>query len=440
MCRIFIAQDSRHDGVMTHDPSTAPREFLTALFRAAIAPEAHGGFALPPDLAPPVGRTLVIAAGKAAASHAAVLAPSLTGPWQGLLVAPRGYAKAVPGFEVIEAGHPVPDDASLVAASRALALADALREGDRLLLLLSGGGSALLCAPVNGVTADEKRSLTTSLLRSGASIGEMNVVRKHLSHIKGGRLAAKAFPAETITLAVSDVPGDDLVTIASGPTMADPSTLADAREILARYAIEVSPSITRALSDPANETPKPGAPALARSAFRIIARPADALAAAERLARAAGCDVLNLGADVTGEARAIGANHAQLALRQKVHRPLVILSGGELTVTVRGNGVGGPNREYALALAIAVSGALHIHALAADTDGIDGAKDAAGAFIAPDSLTRAARLGLNPAQFLARNDAGGFFAVLGDSLETGPTFTNLNDFRAILVLPDVIRS
>lgn len=425
---------------MTPDPVQSPREFLAALFAAAIAPDAHGGFVLPPDLPPARGRTLVIAAGKAAATHAAALAPALQVAWQGLLVAPHGYTRNLPGFEVIAAGHPVPDDASLAAASRALELAKALGEDDRLLVLLSGGGSALLCAPVEGVTAADKRALTTALLRSGASIGEMNVVRKHLSRIKGGRLAAAAFPAETITLAMSDVPGDDPAIIASGPTMADPSTLSEARDVLARHGIDAPPSIARALNDPANETPKPGDARLSRSQYRIIARPADALAAAERIARAAGCDVLNLGDMVAGEARLVADAHAQLALRQHPARPMVILSGGELTVTLRGNGIGGPNREYALALAIALNGARHIHALAADTDGIDGAKDAAGAFIAPDTLLRAARLGLDPRAFLARNDAGGFFAVLGDGLETGPTFTNLNDFRAILIMPDMIPS
>lgn len=425
---------------MKPDPLQSPREFLAALFAAAVAPDAHGGFVLPPDLPPAKGRTLVIAAGKAAASHAAVLSPALEGSWQGLLVAPRGYTQDLPGFEVIAAGHPVPDDTSLAAAARALELAKALREGDRLLVLLSGGGSALLCAPADGATATDKRALTTALLRSGASISEMNVVRKHLSRIKGGRLAAAAYPAETITLAMSDVPGDDPATIASGPTVADPSTLAEAREILTRYGITAPPSIAQALHDPANETPKPGEASLSRSPFRIIARPADALAAAERTARAAGCDVLNLGDGITGEAREVAKAHAQLALRQRPARPLVIVSGGELTVTVRGNGIGGPNREYALSLALGLNGAPNIHALAADTDGIDGAKDAAGAFIAPDTLSRAARLGLDAPAFLARNDAGGFFAVLGDALETGPTLTNLNDFRAILLMPDVIRS
>lgn len=425
---------------MKPDPVKSPREFLAALFAAAIAPSAHGGFALAPDLLPPAGKTLVIAAGKAASAHAAELAPQLKGPWQGLLVAPHGYTKPLPGFEMIAAGHPVPDDASLAAASRALSLAQALNEGDRLLLLLSGGGSALLCAPAEGVSAADKRALTTSLLRSGASIGEMNAVRKHLSRIKGGRLSAAAFPAETVTLAMSDVPGDDPATIASGPSVADPSTLAEARAILARFGIDVPPSIAQTLHDPANETPKPGDARLARSHFRIIARPADALAAAERTARAAGCDVLNLGDAVAGEARLVAGAHAQLALRHRPARPLVILSGGELTVTLRGNGVGGPNREYALALAMALNGADGIHALAADTDGIDGARDSAGAFVAPDTLARGKNLGLNAAQFLARNDAGGFFAVLGDALETGPTLTNLNDFRAILVMPDMIRS
>ncbi|HRK70543.1 MAG TPA: DUF4147 domain-containing protein [Micropepsaceae bacterium] len=425
---------------MKPDPLKSPREFLAALFAAAIAPDAHGGFALPPDLLPPAGKTLVIAAGKAASAHAAELAPQLKGPWQGLLVAPHGYTKPLPGFEMIAAGHPVPDDASLAAASRALSLAQALNEGDRLLLLLSGGGSALLCAPAEGVSAADKRALTTSLLRSGASIGEMNAVRKHLSRIKGGRLAAAAFPAETVTLAMSDVPGDDPATIASGPSVADPSTLAEAREVLARYGIAAAPAIADALHDPRNETPKADDVRLSRSHFRIIARPADALAAAERTARAAGCDVLNLGDAVAGESRLVAKAHAQLALRQRPARPLVILSGSELTVTLCGDGVGGPNREYALALAMALNGADGIHALAADTDGIDGARDAAGAFVAPDTLARGKNLGLSAAQFLARNDAGGFFAVLGDALETGPTFTNLNDFRAILVMPDMIRS
>ncbi len=445
---IFIAQDSRHDGqTMTGSRTStlsAPRQFLTTLFNAAIAPEAHGGFGLPTDLAPVAGRTLVIAAGKAAGAHAAALAPALTGEWQGFLVAPRGYTLALAGFEVIAAGHPVPDAASVAAAARALELAGALSEGDRLLLLLSGGGSALLCAPAPGVTLDAKRALTQAILRSGATIGEMNAVRKHLSRIKGGRLAAAAWPAETITLSVSDVPGDDPAVIASGPTVADPTTLDDAKAILARYGISPSPDIAQALSNLKNETIKPGDKRLSRSTYRIIARPSDALAASARVAKDAGYEVINLGDRIAGEARVVAADHARLALAQNPKRPLVILSGGELTVTLGGSSpiaatggaTGGPSREYMLALAIALEGAPDIHALAADTDGIDGTDDAAGAFTGPETLSRALALHLDPAAFLQRHDAGGFFRALGDAFVTGPTRTNLNDFRAILVHPE----
>jgi hydroxypyruvate reductase len=341
---------------------------------------------------------------------------------------------------MVEAGHPMPDEAGIAAARTALRLADTAGAADLVLVLLSGGASANWIAPAEGLTLAEKQALTRALLRCGASIGEINTVRKHLSAIKGGRLAARARPAAVVTLAISDVPADDPAVIGSGPTVPDPSTLADARAILAKYALEVPAAVSRALADPANESPKPGDPAFAGSSFGLIARPADALAAAAAAVQAAGYEPVLLGDRVEGEAREVAAAHVALARAQQANgRRCIILSGGELTVTMRGQGQGGPNQEYVLAAAAALDGTTGITVLAGDTDGTDGgsgsADDPAGAIADGTTAARARALGLDTAVFLADNNATPFFQRVGGLLTPGPTHTNVNDFRAILVDP-----
>jgi glycerate 2-kinase len=422
-----------------------PRAFLEHLYRTAVA-AAHPATCLPPHLpaAPGAGRLLILAAGKAAGSmtevaeHHYLDAGVPSGRIHGVAVTRHGYGRPTQVVPVVEAGHPVPDAAGLAAAERTLALADAAGADDLVLVLLSGGASANWIAPAIGLDLAEKQVVTRALLKSGASIGEINTVRKHLSRLKGGRLAARAAPARVVTLAISDVPGDDPAVIGSGPTVPDPSTLADARAIVARYRLEVPAAVERALADPKNESPKPGNAAFARSEYRLVARPADAFRAAAAAVEAAGYECVLLGDRVEGEAREVAAAHATEARRLAVAgRRAVILSGGELTVTIRGGGRGGPNQEYALALASALAGTRGIAALAGDTDGTDGgagsADDPAGAFVDGTSAARARALGLDPAAFLAENDSTAFFARLGDLLTPGPTFTNVNDFRAILV-------
>jgi hydroxypyruvate reductase len=424
---------------------STPRTLLEQLYRTAVA-AAHPATCLPAHLPSPPsrGRLIVLAAGKAAGSMTEVaeqhyLVEGLAGDrLAGIAVTRHGYARPTRVIEMIEAGHPVPDAAGLAATGRVLGLASSATADDLLLVLMSGGASANWIAPAGGLTLAEKRAVTTSLLRSGASIGEINTVRKHLSRIKGGRLAALARPARLVTLAISDVPGDDPAVIGSGPTVPDPSSLAQAREIVARYRLDPPAAVARALADPANETPKPGDAAFATSEYRLVARPADAFAAAAMAVRAAGYEPVLLGDRIEGEAREVAAAHARLALDlQAGGRRAVILSGGELTVTIRGRGRGGPNQEYALALAVALEGRAGITALSADTDGTDGgsgsADDPAGAYVEPTTGARARSLGLDPAAFLANNDSTGFFAPLGDLVAPGPTFTNVNDFRAILV-------
>jgi hydroxypyruvate reductase len=423
------------------------RELLCRLYDVAVA-AAHPRTCLPqalPPPPPPPGKLIVLAAGKAAAAMVEAAerhyldAPGLGRErLVGLGVTRRGYGLPTQRIAVVEAGHPVPDQAGLDAAERTLALADQAGRYDLVLVLLSGGASANWIAPAAGLTLDAKQQLTRALLRSGANIGEINTVRKHLSRIKGGRLAARAAPARVITLAISDVPGDDPAVIGSGPTVPDPSTIADARGVLARYAIAPHESVARLLRDPASETPKPDDPIFAATEYRMVARPADALAAAEAAARAAGYACVRLGDHLEGEARTVAAEHAALARDLAAQgRRAVVLSGGELTVTIRGQGRGGPNQEYALALALALAGAPGISALAADTDGTDGgggeAGDPAGALVDPATLARARALGLDAAVFLAENNSSGFFGRLGDLLVPGPTYTNVNDFRAILV-------
>jgi glycerate 2-kinase len=424
--------------------SVPPRDFLEQLYRTAIA-AAHPDNCLRAHLPapPPSGRLIVLAAGKAAGSMTEVAERHYHGSTasdriDGVAVTRHGYGRPTRQIAVIEAGHPVPDAAGLAAAERALSFASSAVGDDLVLVLLSGGASANWIAPVAELTLAEKQALTRALLRSGASIGEINSVRKHLSRIKGGRLARHAHPARVVTLAISDVPGDDPAVIGSGPTVPDPTTLADARAVLERYRIELPANVLRALGDPANETPKPGDPIFAAGEFRLVARPADALRAAEASAHAAGYTCALLGENLEGEARDVAQAHARLARNlQSQGLRAVILSGGELTVTIRGHGRGGPNQEYALALALALGGAPGIAALAADTDGTDGGAgepdDPAGAVIDATTLSRARALGLDPALFLADNDSTGFFTRLGDLVISGPTFTNVNDFRAILV-------
>jgi hydroxypyruvate reductase len=422
---------------------------LTArtIYDAAVA-RAHPSGCLPQHLppAPERGRLILLAAGKAAGSMTALAeAHYLEGGLPperltGHAVARHGYTAPTRLIPMVAAGHPVPDEGSVASAGRALELAASATADDLVLVLLSGGGSANWVAPAGQLTLAEKRAVTKALLRSGAPIGEMNIVRKRLSRIKGGRLALAAAPARLLTLAISDVPGDDPAAIASGPTVPDPSTMADARAIVARYGLDLPPAARALIDDDANETPKPGHPAFANSTFRIIARPADALAAARAAAEAAGYEVIDLGADLEGEAREVAAAHADMARRLKAEgRRAAILSGGELTVTLRGSGRGGPSQEYALALAIALGGEAGIVALAGDTDGTDGgggeATDPAGAVIDPQTLTRAAAIGLDPARSLADNDSTGFFEALGDLLQPGPTLTNVNDCRVILIEP-----
>ena len=422
------------------------RDLLRRLFEAAIA-AAHPSTCLPPALPPPParGRILVLAAGKAAGAMAEAaenhyldrlkLAPDRL---HGLAVTRHGYGRPTRVIEMIEAGHPVPDAAGLAATGRVLAIAEGATADDLVLVLYSGGASANWIAPAAAVSLADKRALTRDLLASGATIGEINTVRKHLSRIKGGRLAAVAAPARLLTLAISDVPGDDPSAIGSGPTVPDPTTLADARAILARRAITPPAAIAAALSDPMNETPKPGAAVFARTEFRIVARPADALAAAAKVANEAGIEPILVGADLEGEAREVAAEHAARARKLAAQRRrALLLSGGELTVTIRGKGRGGPNQEYALALALALAEARGIAAIAGDTDGTDGGAgkpdDPAGAFIDETTLSRARKLGLDPARFLADNDSTGLFERLGDLVSPGPTCTNVNDLRAVLV-------
>jgi len=421
------------------------RTFLRHLFDTAVA-AAHPASCLPPLLPPPPqGRLIVLAAGKAAGSMTEVAeahyldALKLTPErLTGVAVARHGYGRPTRAVSMIEAGHPVPDAAGLAAAERALELADKASADDLVLVLMSGGASANWIAPAAGVSFEDKQAVTRALLRSGAHIGEINCVRKHLSRIKGGRLARHAHPAKLVTLAISDVPGDDPAVIGSGPTVPDPSTLDEARAIVAKYRLALPESVTRALADPANESPKPGDTVFAGNRFAIAARPADSLRAAEAEVRADGYECISLGDMIEGEAREVAREHAARARAlQTQGKRAVILSGGELTVTMTGNGRGGPNQEYALALAIALDGMAGVAALAGDTDGTDGgggaATDPAGAIVDGQTATRARALGLDPAAFLANNDSTGFFAALGDLLAPGPTYTNVNDFRAIVV-------
>lgn len=424
---------------------TDRRPFLRAIFDAAVA-AAHPDVVLATHLRPvPKGRVICLAAGKGAAAMAAAaerhyldaleLDPSRL---VGIATTRHGHGVPTRRIKVVEAGHPVPDEAGLKGAEDTLRMAQDATADDLLLVLLSGGGSANWIAPVEGVSFAQKQQVNRALLRSGAPIGEVNTVRKHLSRIKGGRLARAGRRAEIVTLAISDVPHDDPSAIASGPTVPDPTTLADARALVAKYGLQVDDAVRRALDDARNESCKPGDPAFARAQFELIARPKASLDAAVKLARDAGYETIDLGADLEGEARNVAADHAQLALRaRRDGRRVAILSGGELTVTVRGNGRGGPNQEYALALADLLKDTPGISALAADTDGADGgagsAADPAGAMIDATTFAKMKSLGLDAKAYLDNNDATAFLAATGDLLLTGPTLTNVNDIRVILV-------
>ncbi|HEY2538067.1 MAG TPA: glycerate kinase [Stellaceae bacterium] len=428
--------------MVTHD-RLPPGELLTALLDAALA-AAEPKQALVGHIPEPVrGRTVLTGAGKAAAAMAHAFEALWPGPLEGLVLTRYGHATSCERIEIVEANHPVPDDAGERAARNMLALAQGLGPDDQLVFLASGGGSALLSLPAPGLSLADKQEVTRALLRSGAAIGEINSVRKHISAIKGGRLAAAAAPARITTLAISDVPGDDPAVIASGPTVADPTTFADARAVLAKYRITEPAAVIRHLAAAAEETPKPGDPIFRDARFELIASPQASLTAAAAAALRQNVTPIVLSDRIEGEAREVARVHAAIAFQlragefrigaETIRPPVVLLSGGETTVRVTGTGRGGRNVEFLLALAVALDGAAGIYALACDTDGIDGTEDNAGAILYPDSIARAGAVGVSAKAALADNDGYGFFATLGDLVVTGPTLTNVNDFRAILV-------
>lgn len=416
----------------------APEALLRQLFDVAVA-AADPARCVPPHLPPPPkGRTIVVGAGKAAAGMARAVEDHYPAEVSGLVVTRYGHAGPTRRVEVVEAAHPVPDAAGMAASERILALAREAAADDLLLVLISGGGSALLTLPAPGISLDDKKRMSEALVKSGATIDDINSVRKHLSAIKGGRLAAAAVPAATVALLISDVAGDKPTVIGSGPTVPDPTTLEDARAVLDRYRIEVSDAVRAHLADPRHETPKPGAACFQRTDTVLVAAPRQSLNAAADAAREAGIAAVLLGDAIEGESHDVAATQASLAREAAadLHPGLpsrLLLSGGETTVTVRGTGRGGPNSEYLLALAIALDGHPGIYAIACDTDGIDGVENNAGAIVRPDTLGRAAEKGLDPRAFLGDNNSYEFFRALGDLVETGPTRTNVNDFRAILI-------
>ncbi len=414
------------------------RELLTAMFDAAIA-AAQPDKCVPPHLpAVPRGRLVVIGAGKASAAMARAVERAWPGKLEGLVVTRYGYAVPCERIEIVEAAHPVPDAAGEQAAKRMLDLVRGLNADDTVLCLVSGGGSSLLPLPLAGITLEDKQAVSRALLACGASIAEMNCVRRHLSAIKGGRLAAACHPARVVTLLISDVPGDQAFDIASGPTVADPSTCADALDIVRRYGIALPDKVRAVLESGAGESVKPGDPRLAGNEVRFVATPQMALEAAARVAQEAGVAVHILGDSIEGEARDVGKVMAAMALQvarrgQPFTAPCILLSGGETTVTVRGDGRGGRNVEFLLAAAIALRGEPGVYGLAGDTDGVDGQEEIAGAWFGPDTLARAFDQGIRPMHSLDRNDGHGFFQALGDAIVTGPTLTNVNDFRALLI-------
>jgi hydroxypyruvate reductase len=418
--------------------TTDPQQLLRAMFDAAIA-RAMPDKCVPPFLpALPRGRTLVVGAGKAAATMARAVEQHWPGELSGLVVTRYGHHTECERIEVVEAAHPVPDLAGRDAAERMLRMVQGLSEDDLVLCLISGGGSSLLVLPAPGLTLEDKQAINRALLKSGTNIAEMNCVRKHLSAIKGGRLAAACYPARVVTLTISDVPGDDPAVIASGPTVPDRTTFADARAILEKYGITEPVSVLEHLRAARDETPKPGDRRLARCETHLVAAPQQSLEAAAEVARAAGVTAMILGDSLEGESREVAMVHAGIARQvlrhgQPVEAPCVLLSGGETTVTVRGKGRGGRNVEFLLALAVALDGQPGVYALAGDTDGVDGTEDNAGALLTPDTLARAGAAGVDAKSHLADNDGYTFFSALGDLVKTGPTLTNVNDFRAILI-------
>jgi glycerate 2-kinase len=417
-----------------------PRQFLLDLYGSAV--DAVSAAKCLPAYLPepsPGGRTLVIGAGKGAAAMAKVVEEHWQGELSGLVVTRYGHGADCKRIEVVEASHPVPDEAGQRAAARMLQMVQGLNENDLVICLISGGGSALLALPAEGITLAQKQAVNKALLKSGATIADMNCVRKHLSAIKGGRLAHACAPARVVTLLISDIPGDDPGIIASGPTLPDPTTCVQALAVLRKYEIAVPDNILRHLQSGIGETPKPGDVRFARNSHQVIATAQDALEAAAATARAAGITPYILSDEMEGEARDAGMIHAAIAKQiakrgQPFSAPCVVLSGGETTVTVRGSGRGGRNAEFLLSLAVTLDGYPNIHAIACDTDGIDGSEDNAGALYQPDSMQRAEVLGLRPRALLENNDGYGFFQALGDLVVSGPTRTNVNDFRAILIL------
>jgi hydroxypyruvate reductase len=417
-----------------------PRQFLLDLYASAVT-AVGAEKCLPPFLPQPSvnGRTLVIGAGKGAAAMASVVEKNWPGEISGLVVTRYGHGADCARIEVVEAAHPVPDQAGRNAASRMMQMVSGLTENDLVLCLISGGGSALLALPAEGITLEQKQAINKALLKSGATIFEMNCVRKHLSAIKGGRLALACAPARVVTLLISDIPGDDPRIIASGPTLPDASTCAEALAILQKYRIEVPDTVRQHLQSGAGETPKPGDARFAKNVAQVIATAQDALEAAAETARAAGITPYILSDEIEGEARDVALVHAAIAKQvarrgQPFSKPCVIISGGETTVTVRGSGRGGRNAEFLLSLAVALNGYPEIYAIACDTDGIDGTEDNAGAIYAPDSIARAEKQKLQARALLENNDGYRFFSALGDLIVSGPTRTNVNDFRAILIL------
>jgi glycerate 2-kinase len=421
--------------------AATPKDLLRRMFDAAIA-SAQPALCVPPNLPePPRGRLIVIGAGKASAAMAKAVEDNWPGELSGLVVTRYGYAVPCRRITIAESAHPVPDAAGMDAARRMLALVQGLSADDLVLCLMSGGASALLPLPAEGLTLEDKQAVNRALLASGANISEMNCVRRHLSAIKGGRLAAACHPAKVLTLLISDVPGDNPTDIGSGPTVADPTTCEDALAIIRRYGISVSPAVREILESGRGESVKPGNPRLAGIETRIVAAPQKALEAAAAVAEAEGVAAHILGDAIEGEARDVGKVMAGLALQvarrgQPFKPPCVLLSGGETTVTIKGKGRGGRNVEFLLSLGVALDGEPGIHAMAGDTDGVDGMEEVAGAYLAPDSLDRAWDRGARPKDSLADNDGHGFFEALGDQVITGPTLTNVNDFRAILISPE----
>ena len=424
-----------------------PRDFLEQLFQAAVK-AADPDHCVPPHLPPcPPGRALVVGAGKAAASMAKAVDDNWDGPISGLVVTRYGHGVDCERIEVVEAAHPVPDQKGLDAARRIMSSVQGLGPDDLVLCLISGGGSALLTMPGVGVgpdgeialDLDNKQLINRELLRCGAPIDEMNTVRKHLSAIKGGRLALAAYPAAVVTLAISDVPGDDPAVIASGPTVADATTVSDAIAVLEKYAIDVPEPVRAFLDSDQAETAKAGDQRLARCEMHLVARPQASLEAAAALCREQGVEPVILGDAIEGEARQVARDQAEQALAIRSgngDKPVALISGGETTVTVKGSGRGGRNAEFLLGLAVALDGAPGIHAIACDTDGIDGSEDNAGAYLDPLSMTEARAAGNNPAALLENNDGYGFFEAIDGLIKTGPTLTNVNDFRAILIMPE----